>query len=259
MTRIGQSSPSFCHSPIADVAAQLAKDKFQVWEIFGEGRHFLPEHEAEFANVLPTHNFEVQLHCPISDVNLGSLNNPQWEMALKIQEETLAAAARLGIERVTIHPGNHTPLSRGHYGKVHEQTRKALRRLDTVCLELGIAAHLENMAFGWAFETVSVDQLLDLTQGTEFSYCLDVGHAFISKRLDEFVGFANRLGNVHIHDNQGVMDDHLTLGQGKVPWRESVRALLAGGYRGTFVIESRDYLSGRESQALLQEELRKAT
>jgi sugar phosphate isomerase/epimerase len=256
--RIGQSSPTFCHSPIADVAAQLAADKFPVWEIFGEGRHFLPEHEQEFSKILPSHSFDVQLHCPISDVNIGSLNRPQWEMALRIQEETLAAAARLGIERVTIHPGNHTPLSRGHYGKVHEQTRQAIRRLDTVCLELGLTPCLENMAFGWAFETVSLDQLLDLTQGTEFSYCLDIGHAFISKRLEEFYPFANRLGNVHIHDNLGVMDDHMTLNQGKVPWQDSVRALQKGGYRGTYVIESRDFASGRESQRLLQAELAKA-
>lgn len=256
MTRIGQSSPTFCHAPIADVAEQLSKDKFQVWEVFGEGRHFLPDHEPDFATILPSHSFDVQLHCPISDVNLGSLQQRQWDLALRIQEETLAAAARLGIERVTLHPGNHTPLSRGHYGKLHEQTRKALRRLDTVCLELGITPHLENMPFGWAFETVALDQILDLTQGTEFSYCLDIGHAFVSKRLDEFLAYADRIGNVHISDNHGVMDDHLTLGLGKVPWRESVKALVDGGYHGTFVIESRDYASGRDSQRLLQEALR---
>lgn len=237
----------------------MSKDRFQVWEVFGEGRHSLIDHEDEFARILPSHSFDVQLHAPISDVNLGALGARQWELALKIQGETLAAAARLGVERVTIHPGNHSPLSRGYYGKVHEQTRKSLRRLDTTCLELGLTPCLENMALGWAFETVSMDQLLDLTQGTEFSYCLDIGHAFISKRLDEFYGFAQRFGNLHVHDNQGAMDDHLTLGHGKVPWQEAVRKLVEGGYGGALIVESRDYASGRESRDLLESELRTTT
>lgn len=257
MNAIGQSSPAYSHEPVASVAQRISADGFDVWEIFGEGRHSLIDHEAEFAKVLPSHSFRAQLHAPISDVNIGSLNPRAWDLAMRIQEETFAAAARLGIERVTLHPGNHSPLSRGFYGRVHETSRKAIRRLDTLALELGLTVCLENMALGWAFETVSMDQLLDLTQGTEMSYCLDVGHAHISKRLPEFLGFAPRLGNVHIHDNRGVTDDHLTLGQGEVPWRSAVEQLLNGGYRGTFVIESRDYASGRESHALLSAEIRK--
>ena len=258
MNRIGQSSPAFCHLPIAETAERISQDKFQVWEIFGEGGHFLPLQEKVFSKVLPSHSFEPQLHAPISDNNIGSLNPRAWELAVATHEETFAAAARLGIERVTLHPGNHSPLSRGHYGKLHELTRQALRRLDTVALELGVTLCLENMALGWAFETVSMDQLLDLTQGTEISYCLDVGHAHISKRLPEFSSYAERLTNVHLHDNKGVMDDHLTLGEGEVPWKETVRTLVNGGYRGTFVIESRDFASGRASQALLSGELRRS-
>lgn len=257
MNPVGQSSPSYSHEPIRSVAERMAADGFDVWEIFGEGRHYLPEAEKEFAALLPSFGFRAQLHAPISDVNLGSLNPRAWDLALRTQEETFAAAARLGIERVTLHPGNHSPLSRGHYGRVHEQSRKAVRRLDTLALELGLTVCLENMALGWAFETVSMDQLLDLTQGTEMSCCLDIGHAHISKRLPEFLRFADRFGNVHIHDNKGVTDDHLTLGAGDVPWRSTVEQLVNGGYRGTFVIESRDFASGRESLGLLSAALRK--
>lgn len=257
MNPIGQSSPSYSHEPIRNVAERVAADGFDVWEIFGEGRHFLPEAEKDFKTLLPSYSFRPQLHAPISDVNVGSLNPRAWDLAMRTHEETFAAAARLGIERVTLHPGNHTPLSRGHYGRVHEQSRRAIRRLDTVALELGLTVCLENMALGWAFETVSMDQLLDLTQGTEMSYCLDIGHAHISKRLPEFLRFADRFGNVHIHDNKGVTDDHLTLGQGDVPWQGAVEELLNGGYRGAFVIESRDFASARGSHALLSQALRK--
>lgn len=259
MNPIGQSSPTFSHEPVASVAERIAADGFEVWEIFGEGRHFLPDHEDEFARVLASHSLRPQLHLPMSDVNIGSLNPRAWELAVRIHEESIAAAARLNIERLTIHPGNHTPLSRGFYGKVHEQTRQALRRLDTVALEHGVTLCLENMARGWAFETCTLDQLLDLTQATEIGYCLDIGHAHISRRLPEFLKFAERLSNVHIHDNRGVNDDHLTLGEGEVPWRDAVRQLLAGGYRGTLVVESGDFASGRRSGELLRAELARAS
>jgi sugar phosphate isomerase/epimerase len=257
MHSIGQSSPSFCHLPVAAVLERIARDGFDVWEIFGEGRHYLPENVDEFLKVLPSYSVTPQLHMPISDVNIGSLNPRAWDLAIQTHEQTLVAAARLGIERATIHPGNHSPLSRGHYGKVHETTRKALRRLDTVALEHGVQLCLENMALGWAFETDSMDKIFDLTQGTEYSHCLDVGHAHISKRLPEFLEHADRFANVHIHDNQGVVDDHLTLGDGQVPWRAAVEQLVNGGYDGTFVIESRDYESGLKSQGLLRAELSK--
>lgn len=259
MIPIGQSSPAFSHLPVAEVADRMSADGFDVWEVFAEGRHLLPDHEADFAAILPGHSFRVQLHAPISDVNIGSLNPRAWDFAVRTHEDTFAAAARLGIEVVTIHPGNHTPLSQGFYGKVHENTRRALRRLDTVALEHGVTLCLENMARGWAFETCTPDQLLDLTQATEIGYCLDIGHAHISRRLPEFLKFADRLSNVHIHDNRGVNDDHLTLGDGEVPWRDAVRQLLAGGYRGTLVIESGDFASGRRSGELLRAELVRAS
>ncbi|HLE46678.1 MAG TPA: TIM barrel protein, partial [Candidatus Thermoplasmatota archaeon] len=79
------------------------------------------------------------------------------------------------------------------------------------------------------------------------------------KRLPEFIAYASRFGNVHLHDNKGVVDDHLTLGDGEVPWKDAVRALVDSGYGGTFVIESRDHASGRASQALLAAQLRRST
>jgi hypothetical protein len=45
---VGQSSPSFSHLPVAGVLERMARDKYDVWEVFGEGRHYLPENEAEF-------------------------------------------------------------------------------------------------------------------------------------------------------------------------------------------------------------------
>lgn len=256
IARAGHSSPSFCHEPIATTAERVAAAGFGVWEIFGEGGHSPAQHGKDFERVLPSYDFKVQLHAPISDVNLGSLYERAWDLSVDSVREALEGAARIGIERVTIHPGNHTPLSRGHYGKVHEATRRALRRLDEAGNELGLQLCLENMPTGWAFETDSLTQLLDLTQGTEFQLCLDVAHAHVAKRVDEYLADPRRIANVHLSDNRGDYDAHLTLGDGTAPWDAAVRRLAESGYAGTFVVESQTHESGRASLQRLSDVLR---
>lgn len=244
---LGHSSPHFCHDPIETTAGKMAAAGFDVWEIVGEGLHSPAQHVKEFQRVLPSFDLKVQLHAPFSDVNLGSLVPPAWELGVSTVTDALRGAAAIGVERVTIHPGNHTALSRGHYGKVHEATRHALRKLDDVGNELGLTLCLENMPSSWVFETDSMEKLLDLTQGTELQLCLDLGHAHVARRLEEFLAHATKFANVHLHDNKGDYDAHLTLGQGTLPWQDAVHRLAAGGYRGTLVVESNSHESGAES------------
>lgn len=256
MNSLGHSSPSFCHDPIETTAQAVEAAGFSVWEIVGEGRHEPWKHRREFREVLASRSLRVQLHAPLSDVNLGSLVPQAWTRSVETVEEALRGAAAIGVRRVTIHPGNHTPLSRGHYDALHEATRKALRRLDKTGADLGLELLLENMPTGWAFETDSLTKLLDLTKTTEFGICLDLGHAHVAKRLPEFERAARHIGNVHIHDNRGAFDEHLALDEGSVPWRRVVRALLRGGYPGTFVVESRNHASGRTSLHRLRRQLK---
>lgn len=247
MNAIGNSSPAFCHDPIESTMAHVAKDGFTVWEIVGEGGHDPWKQRKEFQKHQPSYGLKLQLHAPLSDANLASLVDPFWELSLETVERALRGAHAIGVEVVTIHPGNHTPLSRGHYPKLHERARKAVRRLDRTGRELGLTLCLENMPTGWAFETDSVEKLLDLIRGTEFRLCFDLGHAHVGKRLQEFVKAGAKVGNVHVHDNKGDYDAHLTLDDGTLPWRKTLDGLLKMGYGGSLVVESRDRSSGKVS------------
>lgn len=257
MNKIGHSSPTFCHDPIAKTAKAIQDQGFEVWEIVAEGLHDPWEHRVEFKDVLPSYNLKTQLHAPLSDANLGSIVPEFWELSVRHVERALRGAAIIGATRVTIHPGNHTALSRGHYKKLHAQARKAVKRLDKTGRDLGLELCLENMPTGWAFETDSLEKLLDLTEGTEFKLCYDLGHAHVAQRLKEFDKAAKKIANVHLSDNKGDFDAHLTLDEGTLPWRDSLAKLLKGGYKGTFVVESRTHDSGAQSQRLLEALLRK--
>jgi sugar phosphate isomerase/epimerase len=259
MNPIGHSSPSFCHDPIASTMARVARDGFAVWEVVAEGGHDPWVHRKEFQRHQPSYDLELQVHAPLSDANLGSLVPTFWDLSVRTVERALQGARAIGATRATLHPGNHTPLSRGHYPQLHERARRAVRRLDRTGRDLGLELCLENMPTGWAFETDSVAKLLDLTRGTEFKLCFDLGHAHVAKRLPEFVKAARRIGNVHVHDNRGDFDAHLTLDQGTLPWRATVDGLLRAGYRGRWIVESRRHASGKGSLRRLRDYLKART
>lgn len=259
MAAIGHSSPSFCHDAPVETLARCADAGFDVWEIVGDGRHFLPEAKGALKEALPSYDVTLQLHAPIADVNVGSLNPRAWELSVATHEDSMRAAAELDITNVTVHPGNHSPLSRGHYDKVHAATRRAIERLASVAEEHGLAPNLENVPRNWAFETDRAELLEDLVDGTPFGLTLDLGHAHVAGHWDEFFEIVERIRNVHVHDNQGDNDDHLTLDEGTVPWRDAVRRLRRAGYDGTFVVESRTHASGAASRRLLQQALADGT
>jgi len=247
MNAIGHSSPAFCHDDIKTTMARVANDGFDVWEVVAEGGHDPWTHRTEFKEHLPSYDLKLQAHAPLSDANLGSLVPAFWDLSVRTVERALKGARAIGAERVTIHPGNHTPLSREHYADLHAQAKRAVRRLDRTGRDLGLTLCLENMPTGWAFETDSVEKLLDLTEGTGFHLCFDLAHAHVAKRLPEFVKAAKRIANVHVSDNRGDLDAHLTVGDGNLPWQETLGGLVRAGYRGTMVVESRAHASGVES------------
>jgi len=79
--------------------------------------------------------------------------------------------------------------------------------------------------------------LVELAEGTDLGFCLDVGHANTMGLLPEFMELKSRLANLHVHDNNGKFDEHLPIGDGTVDFDLVVREL--ADYGGRFVIESR--------------------
>ncbi len=70
---------------------------------------------------------------------------------------------------------------------------------------------------------------------------LDVAHAFIENRMkgvrDYIEAFGDRLAHVHLHDNHGKQDEHLSLGMGKIDLRKVVSFLKEANYDKTVTFE----------------------
>ena len=79
----------------------------------------------------------------------------------------------------------------------------------------------------------------------------DIGHANTAGQVESMVEtFGDRIANIHIHDNHGQKDEHLTIGDGDIDFRRVVGML--PNYDGRFIIESKTLESALESQRRLR-------
>jgi len=175
-------------------------------EILCEARHSLLDR----ANREATESFSLDfsVHGLVTDVNIASIYPQLRKESVAIHREAIEASAAIGASLYVIHPG-YT----GWCYYREEACRaldQSLAEMSLLQEELGIRLAVENMPRSdWLFFHRPG---LDL-QG--MGLVLDVGHAHTCGTLAEFLSCED-LAHVHLHDNSGLGDDHLPLGQGRI-------------------------------------------
>ena len=80
----------------------------------------------------------------------------------------------------------------------------------------------------------------------------DFGHANTVGKVPEFLREVGSANHIHIHDNHGVLDEHLVLGSGNIDWK-AVGKGIAAKYNGVAVIEGRSVEEAKKSLAVFKE------
>jgi sugar phosphate isomerase/epimerase len=246
---ISVSSPAFSLTSFDRAIETVAKD-FQAWEIVAEGMHRLPEIERRFIEISRSYDLEYSVHAPLSDINIRSLNPAMREASLKEVLSAIACCGRMGIDLITVHPGFISPLGQLDRPSVIRETRRSIHEIDKVAAENGVVAALENMPRMPISTCTEPGELLSLVEGTSLGVCFDIGHAHTTGNIDDFVRFRSRFANVHIHDNDGSSDQHLTIGEGKIDFEHVLSSM--SGYERRYVIEARKIEGATVSLARLK-------
>ena len=248
---IGVSSTEFSAYMFEEVIAEVSK-VFDHWEIFAEAEHRIQSIEARLMDLLPSYSkLSYSIHAPISDINIGSLNERIREDSILEILTTAETAANLNIELITIHPGLTSMSVPYMEEKAIEKAKRSLSAIDRISSEYGVRIAVENMpAFPFMLGRTA-EELKELIGTTNLGFCLDIGHANTTNQIDDLIKeFKDRLINVHIHDNHGEHDEHLTLGEGNIDFKKVIDSLK--GYTGNYVIESKSFPSAVESQDYLR-------
>jgi sugar phosphate isomerase/epimerase len=234
---IAISAPVLSQLDFDEAFAYVSKE-FDAWEIVGEGRHFLPNLVYQFLDASSSYDLKFSAHAPLSDINIGSLNERLRETSLKEVVAAIRSAHRMGIGVLTVHPGFYSPAGMLDKPKVVQTTLESLSYIEKVAQDLGVRVALENMPnMGPLTMGRTPEELLQLLGSFDIDICFDIGHANTMNAIEPFLRLKRRFINVHIHDNLGERDQHLAIGEGNIDFKRVLEGL--SGYQGRYVIEAR--------------------
>ncbi len=239
---------------------------FDGLEIISEGKQDIRTSEQlreHLKQIHDTTSLTISLHAPLSDINIASLNDGIWRESVRQVKQAITYAHEFVSEICVVHPGTHSPLSiqMPSHIVLHRQV-DALKEICDLAADFGMSIAVENMTPEDMMLGRTPDELITLIDaviatGTEnIGICLDVGHAFTTGTLHDFMlllknktdsstAYDKRILHVHLSDNFGREDEHLPLGRGHVKWNIVFDALR--NFKGIAVTEMLSFEDGIES------------
>lgn len=226
---------------------------FEGWEIVSEGRQRItPESLPEIRDILGTMSLKITVHGPFSDLNPASLIEPiRLETIRQISQCVELSSDFADI--VVVHPGILSPLGSQMPDRTWELNIESLRSICRHAQDYGVRICLENMPNMEKLLCRTPDELfgmVDSVGADNLGITFDAGHANTTKNTAGYLKEEDRISHVHIHDNKGVKDEHLALGDGTVDWDRVLGGLK--GFAGALVIEGRNLEEGKRSLAFLR-------
>ena len=204
-----------------------------------------------------------QAHAPFTSRKIEVPKN-EWYNT-RIQEciiRTIEAAGYLGAKVVVVHPITYKRY-RDHKEFMDEKNFEFFRSLGPHAHKAGVKIGVENMLQVDDDGKIIVAPCSDPddfcryidTLGEDFTACLDIGHCALNgprpAQMIHALG-ADRLGALHVHDNDGKRDIHQLPYHMAIDWDEILDALADVGYRGDFTLEA-DTFYGRLPKELLED------
>jgi sugar phosphate isomerase/epimerase len=173
-----------------------------------------PERLKGIRELFETRALQTFTHGPFFGLDIASLDICLSEYSADCLKIGLEATAALGGRVMVMHTGYLPQFSRG--GRRHWMRNWAERMPGIVeyAEKLGVILALENT---WDDRPEIMLHLAGLLPGDSVRFCLDTGHvnAFSHLSVDrwwEMLG--DEVVAIHLHDNDGLSDDHLAPGEG---------------------------------------------
>jgi sugar phosphate isomerase/epimerase len=162
-----------------------------------------------------------------------SQNEYQRMAGIELVKNRLQMTARLGGDVLIIHiPSTEPPESRAMW---LVQIRKSLDQLEPYARHHSVRIALENME-GDDWEML--ETLISKYDPGFIGLCFDSGHANLSGHtFDHLEKLKDRLIAIHLHDNDGLTDQHQIPFSGTVDWEKLSSIIARSSYGGCVNLE----------------------
>lgn len=190
-------------------------------------KHFLPT----VKKIRATHLDIETVHLPFDGCNELWLEGIKGDGYVERMTSAIKEVASAGIPTVVFHisssdnppPYNRTGIER-------------LEKILAICEQYQINLALENLR-----RLDYLDYVYSSLQSQYLKFCFDSGHAnAFTKNIDNFPWekYQDKLICVHLHDNNGLLDQHLIPFTGNINWKLLARKFKKIGYSGPLTSES---------------------
>jgi sugar phosphate isomerase/epimerase len=224
------------HPGLLELAAQSGVEAV---EIFAQRQHFdytSREQVAELAAWFRSNPLTAwSMHAPLfPDREMGRTGAPSVNLlhpdksrriaAMDEIKRALESAESIPFRNLVVHLGERDD---EWSPRTVEFALTALEHLGAFAHPLGVRPLVENLISA----PTSPEHLMEiLTSGhlDSIGVCLDLGHAHLTTGIPAAVAtFADRIVQLHAHDNHGLQDEHLWPGDGAIDWPAAAKALNA--------------------------------
>jgi sugar phosphate isomerase/epimerase len=126
-------------------------------------------------------------------------------------------------------------------GRAWKLNLRNLSLLQRYSLDYGVPLLIENVPgpTPYLLTTVADFDLFFIEQEHKMNMVLDIAHANLQGEVYEFLRkYGNRVEHIHVSDNNGREDGHLSIGEGTINWPRVMDAVKETSFSGWVVIES---------------------
>jgi len=178
------------------------------------------------------------MHGPCVGVNLANAEDTEF---FGIFRKAFAYSQRCKAEFVVVHTNEEWT---GQRSVAQELVLERLRMLDALAADYKVRILVENVGLKTTgtllFDWVDYQKLLKKLPRARA--LLDTGHANVNHwNISECITTLNsRLFAIHLHDNDGQKDQHLTIGDGNIAWDDVFTAIKKSAPQARLILEYAD-------------------
>ena len=180
----------------------------------------------------------VQAHLP----NCNPLDEENFEDYCKCTIRSIEVCGMLGIKNAVIHVGWKDGITKEQFFKMNFEVLKPLfpameKNNVNVLIENSAKANMQEKYY--FFTGNDMKEFIDYVSHPLIKACWDTGHANIEgHQYEDILALGTDLYAIHVHDNNGIADEHQAPFSGTLNMDEVLTALIEIGYKGYFTFEA---------------------
>jgi sugar phosphate isomerase/epimerase len=180
--------------------------------------HFRKEDFSDVGRLLLENGRAVTLHAPFMDLRPGAIDPRIRQVSIDRLNQLFDLVPCFKPKAVVCHPSFDERYYVVSGPMWLENSVDTWRKILSRVVEMDTMITLENV---YETEPDYIGLLLDAFESPRLRFCFDTGHYNVFSRADlkEWMDrLGPCLGQLHLHDNDGSMDEHLPAGEGNFPF-----------------------------------------